>query len=86
MADHREAFQFRCTAATPLDCFDKAAVAELSDQQIAQMSGDELIEALRHAQLPFFSTKLRESLQTRDHHSLRRLVFEARRMCRVRGY
>jgi hypothetical protein len=86
----REPFQFPKPAAAALGAprgrFDKAAVAELSDEQISHMSREELIEVVRHAQLPLFSANLDERLGSQDCQILQRLVQEARHVCRVRGY
>lgn len=65
--------------------FDEASVADLSLTQIAQMTRDELIAAVRAARLPHLDDEGARRLEFVDRTVLERLLHLGRRCCRNRG-
>lgn len=68
------------------DVLDKADVARLSPQQIYRMSRDEMVRAVRAADLPLVDRETSQRLMYCDRETLERLVYLARRCCRNQGY
>src|SRR5690606_32949907 len=63
------------------DRLSQTAVAELSRTQISRMSGTELAEVVRAANLSFVRDDIREHLDQYDRETLERLAYLARRAC-----
>lgn len=66
--------------------YTKSTVAELTVREIEQMRRDELISAIRGAQLPLLSAEMTDRLRYRDRDTLERILYLARRACRNQGY
>ncbi len=64
----------------------KADVAKLRAEQISRLSREELIDAIRTAQMPKVGPEMEERLPYCDNEILRRMVFLARHCCRNQGY
>lgn len=65
---------------------DKDSVAALAGVQIEQLERDELIRAIKAAQVPFIRPSDEKRLAMYDNDTLRRLVYLSRRVCRNQGY
>ncbi len=63
-----------------------SAVAELSQADIRQMDGDELIAVIRTADIPLFRERMIRHLPFYDHATLEQLAFLAQRTVRNLGY
>ena len=63
--------------------FDKAAVAQLTQEGISEMTTDELVAAIQTVTLPSGRSF---DLRMKDRSTLERLVYLARRTCRNQGY
>ncbi|MBW3542936.1 MAG: hypothetical protein KY476_21960, partial [Planctomycetes bacterium] len=66
--------------------FNKASVASLSHGHIARMPREQLVEALRAADLPLLDEEALGRLPKLERSTLERLLFLARRCCRNQGY
>jgi hypothetical protein len=64
-------------------CFDKVAVAQLTQEGISEMTADELVAAIQTITLPSGRSL---DLRMKDRATLERLVYLARRTCRNQGY
>ena len=64
-------------------CFDKVAVAQLTQEGISEMTADELVAAIQTVTLPSGRSL---DLRMKDRPTLERLVYLARRTCRNQGY
>jgi hypothetical protein len=73
-------------AIDPGRTFSKAAIAELSPAEIRRMTHEELVRAIRTAQMSFLRNDELEHLQYLDRLTLERLAYLARRTCRNQGY
>ena len=62
------------------------AVAELSQADIRQMSGEELMAVIRTADIPLFRERMIRHLPFYDHYTLEQLAFLAQHTVRNLGY
>ncbi len=63
--------------------FDKVAVAHLTQEDISEMTADELLAAIQTVTLPSGRSL---DLRMKDRPTHERLVYLARRTCRNQGY
>ena len=76
----------RDSAGSVVHQLTKAMVAELSLAEIREMSVEQLVDAIRAAQVPLFRDAVIRHLQFYDRMTLKQLVYLARRCCRNQGY
>ncbi|MGE5191335.1 MAG: hypothetical protein ACM3U2_02465 [Deltaproteobacteria bacterium] len=67
-----------------VEALDDALIAGFTPVEIAQMTDDELVRAIRAARLPLPSG-VDEHLELHDRRTLERLVYLARRCCQTRS-
>lgn len=65
---------------------EKGDVADLRDDEIAELCDEDLIEAIFAAHLPCLNEQYQNRLKFYDHQMLQRLVYLARQCCRNQGY
>lgn len=70
----------------PAEVRSKAEVARLSPQQIYKMGREEMVQAIRVAQLPQVDRQTSQRLMYCDRATLERMVYLARRSCRNQGF
>ncbi|QDT50082.1 hypothetical protein Pan258_41380 [Symmachiella dynata] len=64
----------------------KGEIAEYRDEEISDLPDNELIAAIRAAQLPYLSQRFEDRLEYCDRDVLERLVHLARHCCRNQGH
>ena len=65
---------------------EKSDVAELRDDEIAELCDADMIAAICAAHLPCLNEQSENRLKFYDHRMLQRLVYLARQCCRNQGY
>lgn len=81
-----ERFKSKMPHSRTLAASAKAEIAELRDEQIADLPNNQLILAIRAAQLPYLNQRFEHRLEFCSRDILVRLVHLARHCCRNQGH
>jgi hypothetical protein len=72
--------------ASEAPAMNKGSIAQLSLQEIADMSREGLVGVIRAAELPFMRQTGLDKISKLDRPTLQRLVYMTRHCCRNQGY